>query len=129
MNAHCKKHDELEPYDNTGLWICPKCSEEANRRLLKRLPNGMKPLDAALKAIEERINETNRYRVKIMLKNGKMFRTTIECTEEEFEEVFSLPLKLWNGEGTGGHIVIDYTYISLAEIVHFRVKELRFYFF
>lgn len=53
-NAYCKKHDEIEPQDwdcqTDGLWVCPCCSRENKPKLV----NGMKPLDAALKAIEEK---------------------------------------------------------------------------
>lgn len=53
-NAYCKEHDEIEPqnwdYQIDGLWICPCCSKK-NDFLTKRLPNGKKPLDAAIEAI------------------------------------------------------------------------------
>ena len=56
-NAYCKKHDEIEPQDHDfhtdGLWVCPKCSRESMKKQVKKLINGMKPLDYALKKIEE----------------------------------------------------------------------------
>ena len=32
-NAHCKKHDEMEPQDNDGFWACPKCSQESIKKI------------------------------------------------------------------------------------------------
>lgn len=55
--AYCKKHDEFEPYhwdfQNDGLWVCSGCSKESMKRLTKRLPNGMKPLDYAIQQVEK----------------------------------------------------------------------------
>jgi len=31
-NAYCKKHEEIEPEDNTGIWVCSKCSSEGNKK-------------------------------------------------------------------------------------------------
>tara|TARA_R100000951_G_scaffold112363_1_gene112592 strand:- start:1428 stop:1613 length:186 start_codon:yes stop_codon:yes gene_type:complete len=51
-NAYCKKHDEIEPEDNTEMWVCPQCSKENMKKLSKRLPCGRLPLDKALADIE-----------------------------------------------------------------------------
>jgi ribosomal protein L37AE/L43A len=60
-NAYCKKHDEIEPnwwdFHTDGLWICPKCSRESMKKATTKLIEGMKPLDYALKQIEEKYNE------------------------------------------------------------------------
>jgi Zn finger protein HypA/HybF involved in hydrogenase expression len=52
-NAYCKKHDEIEPENHDfftdGLWVCPKCSKQQTK-----LIDGMKPLDYALKQIQEK---------------------------------------------------------------------------
>lgn len=52
-NAYCKKHDEIEPQDNTGFWVCPRCSRESMKKLCKPNKDGIKPLDAALEKIEQ----------------------------------------------------------------------------
>jgi len=31
-NDYCKKHEEIEPEDNTGIWVCSKCSSEGNKK-------------------------------------------------------------------------------------------------
>lgn len=49
-NAYCKIHDEIEPQDNTELWVCPECSNTKTK-----LIEGMKPLDYAIKKIEEKL--------------------------------------------------------------------------
>lgn len=35
--AYCKKHDEIEPQENEGFWMCPKCSRENFLRLDKNI--------------------------------------------------------------------------------------------
>jgi hypothetical protein len=61
-NAYCKKHDEIEPQDHDfftdGLWICPQCSRENLRKISTKLIDGMKPLDYALKKVEEKYGKS-----------------------------------------------------------------------
>jgi len=56
-NAYCKKHDEIEPQDNEEFWVCPECSKEHMKKLCKPNADGVKPLDAALAAIEKRLKK------------------------------------------------------------------------
>ena len=53
-NAYCKKHDEIEPEDNTELWVCPKCSRENMKKLSKRDENGKTALDRAIEEIDKK---------------------------------------------------------------------------
>ena len=45
-NAYCKKHDEIEPQDNTEFWTCPKCPKETKQT------NRCKTLDVYVKALK-----------------------------------------------------------------------------
>ena len=47
-NAYCKKHDEIEPQNNTDFWTCPKCSNEKMKIYLKKDEKGKTALDLAL---------------------------------------------------------------------------------